>query len=100
LKYENKKLTEEEVIKLSKERTLPNASKKERTITQLQDMQSFIECVLDNPTEFGASNRERAVRVLETIIHDTQGIVMKEPGFLPRTAGYRTAQAIDSKPRG
>lgn len=70
------------------------------TITRLEDMQAFIECVLDNPTEFGASNSERAIRVLETIIHDTQGIVMKEPCFEPRTAGYKTAQAIDSKPRG
>ena len=68
-----------------------------KTKRALQDMQSFIIYVMQNPKEFGATDLQVSIVILETIAHDIQGVVNETEGFEPRTSGYTSQLAIDSK---
>ena len=70
---------------------------KTRTTLALQDMQSFIIYVMQNPKQFGATDKQVSIVILETIAHDIQGIVNETKGFEPKTSGYTSQLAIDSK---
>lgn len=70
---------------------------KTRTALALQDMQSFIIYVMQNPRQFGATDKLVSITILETLVHDIQGIVNETKGFEPKTTGYTSQLAIDSK---
>jgi len=70
---------------------------KTRTALALQDMQSFIIYVMQNPRQFGATDKLVSITILETLVHDIQGVVNETEGFEPRTSGYTSQLAIDSK---
>ena len=70
---------------------------KTRTALALQDMQSFIIYVMQNPRQFGATDKLVSITILETLVHDIQGVVNETEGFEPKTTGYTSQLAIDSK---
>ena len=70
---------------------------KTRKALALQDMHSFIIYVMQNQKQFGATDKQVSIVILETLVHDIQGIVNETECFQPRTSGYTSQLAIDSK---